>query len=603
MELPSIIYEIIGQYALKANNGKNDDAKRELARLFVVFYPEYIDVISNNYTIPFFENFNHYCKNEKNKCLLEAKNLIQKHNLNKFNDIIIENFGLSTSNLVNIAEYCFDETKNLDKACEVYCKLGYPLWDGMRGNEDYLISFIKAWIRFAVQIGLDEYQAQFKLLYNFIELDNLKLSGHYGINDSLKDYFPFTIENVNKIVDEVLYVDNFVSSDWMDLEYSHAYNRYIYLFNKVNADTPLLTFMICAHSKWLLSNISIISDYFPEISISDLKSILLDYSLDIYEDKNPIPDYESNMFPKIENDLEDLMYKLHDRTPISNYELSDIWSYFVVDRALTYFNHKTRESIGILQTASSKYPENGDIMLPWKYARYVDGKAFFYHPNHEKGEHSMLPYVLVNDKAQKGFMDLNKSIVWNFPFIACKSEKGKIVEIDEDYAKYVISHINYIYQSLLRLRSNLNIKFCSRTAEDILLQYKTTQLKFLKRKQLKRYPIIPVIEIASSCSYIKEETSLLFTINDNNDVYTLVYENTSISRASYVFIVNHDKYDNAIKFIISFFTSNRMGKRAELQYSRDMFNKDDGFLRVIRVLHDNNDNWETAINFYSKKPL
>lgn len=44
----------------------------------------------------------------------------------------------------------------------------------------------------------------------------------------------------------------------------------------------------------------------------------------------------------------------------------------------------------------------------------------------------------------------------------------------------------------------------------------------------------------------------------------------------------------------------KINKRAELQYSRDMFNRQDGFLRVVRVIHDDFENWKNTINFYSK---
>lgn len=79
-----------------------------------------------------------------------------------------------------------------------------------------------------------------------------------------------------------------------------------------------------------------------------------------------------------------------------------------------------------------------------------------------------------------------------------------------------------------------------------------------------------------------------------------MYENASISKSSYIFIIDPEFYDDAVKFISSYFASKKINKRAELQYSRDMFNRQDGFLRVVRVIHDNFENWKNTINFYSK---
>lgn len=313
-----------------------------------------------------------------------------------------------------------------------------------------------------------------------------------------------------------------------------------------------------------------------------------------------LDDYVDNFFQhKNEFDeIVNIMYKLHYKTEISSYELVDIWVYFIVNNALSFSKHKTYETAYILQINQEGYAESGNIMLPWKYVRFVDGKCFFYHPNHERGENAILPFKYETDKAKKNFADLGKTILWNFPFISCKCEKGKIIAIDEDFANYVIDEIAFIHKYYLRQKSiSINTTV---TAKDILLRYKSQQLEFLESKQLKRFAILPILENVSNLNTIKEEPALLFTVSASKETCTLVYENTSISKSSYVFIIDPQMYEEAIKFIATYFMSKKINKRSELQYSRDMFNRQDGFLRVVRVVHDDIENWKNSINFYAK---
>lgn len=660
-DLPETLYTLIGEFVLrfpKLSPKKQNQAKIQLANSLALSYSEYKDILIDNFTIPFIESkeFKRLYKDAESNLLKCADKLIRKNKLWEYRDIILDNYTLTITALINIAEYCFQHTKNILDSCRLYCKLGYTEFDNRYGNENYLINFINSWTNFAVEKGVNRTKAQLSLLMCFDEID----SEYYDLAFDSKEkigiwsFFPFTIGNIDKLVDFIQNFDNF-DSDYFkrknfsenndepdesslnndsiemagnfDKELEHLLkeieikydspgtedypwhslvcNFYVYLFNKANEQYPYSSFAVCAYSKWLTSNLNIISQYIPEISSSEFQSLLLDYALEKYSDVTTIVDYDDHFNYILKNEHEydkivNIMYKLHYKTEISNFELTDIWVNFVINKALSFKNHSLQETAPILKVSEGKYPEDGEILLPWKYVRYVDGKAFFYHPNHEKGINSTLPFKLEIEKAQKSFMDINKSILWNFPFIQCKTDKGKIVGIDEYFAKYVISELSYIQDVIRRRNSVLNYSNC--TAKDILIHYKSQQLDFLEKKQLKKYEIIPVLEKTANLSAQREEPSLIFTVAANSEMCTLVYENTFISRASYIFIVERDSYDMALNLIISYFTSKSINKRAELQYSRDMFTKADGFLRVIRVPHEDS-NWEFAINFYSKQQV
>lgn len=660
--LPEALYALIGEFALTFPNlseYKQQQAKKQLARSIVVSYSEYKDVIVDNYVVPFFKDkeLKRLYRNAESDLLKNANELINKYNLEEYRDIIIDNYTFTISALINIADYCYKQTNNILDTCRIYCELGYARFDDRYGNEDYLINFINSWTFFAAKKGINNTKAELGLLMLFDEID----SEYYDLvfdtetKKGIWSFFPFTIENINNLVDFIQKFDEFDSGYFKRKNFVESYNMpvdltlddnsvnpdelleyfskklerslkqieikydyplhddypwhsllcnyYVCLFNKVNDEYPNSAFAVCAYSKWLTSNLSKISKYIPEISSSELQSLLFDYALEKYRDVTTIVDYDIHFELQVGNkhefdEIVNIIYKLHYKTEISSYELTDIWVYFVINRALSYSKHKTAETASILQVNQDDYAENGNIMLPWKYVRFVDGKCFFYHPNHELGENAILPFKFENDKSKKEFLDLGKSILWNFPFISCKCENGKIIAIDEQFANYVINEIKYIYKYYKR--QNSNIVSSSVTSKDILLQYKSQQFDFLKSKQLKRFAIIPILENVSNVNTVKEEPALLFTVAVGRDTCTLVYENASTSKSTYIFIIDTELYDNAVKFILSHFTSKKINKRAELQYSRDMFNRQDGFLRVIRVIHDDFENWKNAINFYGK---
>ena len=653
---------LIGEFALtfpKLSKDKQEDAKKQLIRNIALSFSEYKDIIIENYTIPFFKTteFKQLYRDTESKLLNNAQELIHKYNLGDYQDIIIDNYSLTITALINIAEYCYQQNNNILDTCRIYTELGYPGFNERYGNEDYLINSITSWTNFAVEKGINNTKAQLHLLMCINEIDSEYYDSVYDSvsKKGIGNFFPFSIENIENLIDFIQRFDNldsgyfkrnfFIENSDMPIDiplndnsadadeslenfyrklelslkqieikydypqhddypwHSLLCNYYVYLFNKANDEYPNSAFVVCAYSKWLTSNLSIISKYIPEVSSDELQSLLFDYALDKYNDATTIIDYDTHFDLILGNNDEyeeivNIMYKLHYKIAISNYELTDIWVYFIINRALSFSKHKTNETASILQVNQDGYAENGNIMLPWKYVRFVDGKCFFYHPNHELGKNAILPFKFETDKSKKDFLDLGKSILWNFPFISCKCENGRIIAIDEQFANYVINEIAYIYKYYKR--QNSNIASSSVTSKDILLRYKSQQFDFLKSRQLKRFAIIPILENVSNSNTVKEEPALLFTTAVGRETCTLVYENTSISKSTYIFIVDTELYDNAIKCILSYFTSKKINKRSELQYSRDMFNRQDGFLRVIRVIHDDFENWKSAINFYAK---
>lgn len=422
IELPDTLYQLIGEFVLSFNNligYKQVEAKEKLVKHIVCFYSEYKDILVEYYDLPHFKTneFEQCYTNMESKLRNRAEEAIKKYNLEEYRDIIMENYALTVPALINIAEYCYQQTNNIDETCHIYCALGYPGFDNRYDNDDYISNLIRTWIDFANNKEVNNIDAQKLLLNKFEEIDveTYDIAFNKKTNKRICNFFPFTIDNVEKLIE---FIQNF---DEFDLEiYKVAYNIqlegdiinkidslydspyeitprhsilcnfYVYIFNKVNENYPLSSFIVCTYTKWLTKNLSIISKYLSELSSSEIKSLLFDYALDKFSNVTPVPTYE-NRIRDIELDLDyaksyfksqetkfiheksldrefvHIMFKLYYKTEITNYELTDIWVYFVLNNAFSFSKQEIHEITTILQVTQEGYAENGNILLPWKY--------------------------------------------------------------------------------------------------------------------------------------------------------------------------------------------------------------------------------------------
>lgn len=424
--------------------------------------------------------------------------------------------------------------------------------------------------------------------------------------DNTGKYCKFASEDIGEFIDG-LYV-RYDEAYYNELPYlTLLCNYYIYIFDKASSTPEHQPFAAYLYKKWLLMNYDSIIQLIPDITEQDINSLLLDYAVHKLGTLCAVPknSYSGNVFMHygISSDelkIANLIYDLKEKRQITRYELADLWRYIVLESDILSSSSNIVDNPKCTEIKESQYPEDGEFLLPWKYVRYADGKVFFYHPNHERGANAILPYIHMSDDSKREFFYISKNIIWRFPFIRCICKRGKIIKIDEQAVNQIISAIKSIYHDLEKHESVSELNH-SMTANDILLKYKSDQLGYLKIRHLKNYPIIPILErfYSESSNVCREEPSLLFTICKSNGILVLVYENTSISRASFVFIIQADHSKGAIARIKDYFSSNIPNKRSELQLSNNRFSSHDGFMRVIRVVHDDNNNWQSTIDFYS----
>lgn len=182
--------------------------------------------------------------------------------------------------------------------------------------------------------------------------------------------------------------------------------------------------------------------------------------------------------------------------------------------------------------------------------------------------------------------DVNSGVVLKVNDYVRVDLNGKIIEIGK---------------SMNSLDSPITNKECGLSPRFKTDKYETPQLLFLKSKQLSEYPIYPVIEVINNSPSYHEELAYIFTICKFNNRAVIVYENSNFSRASYLFIIDLNHYTDTINHIKSYFSSNALNKRSELQKTNSKFPYCKGFVRFVKIIHDDTENWSNNIEYYSKK--
>lgn len=173
--------------------------------------------------------------------------------------------------------------------------------------------------------------------------------------------------------------------------------------------------------------------------------------------------------------------------------------------------------------------------------------------------------TLLNDNENKGVkLDLNDYVMLD--------EKGKII------------------RNFTHLKSNYRPRF--EIFDEIAFRRKNYQLKFLSLLQLTKFPIYTLIERTEMDESI---LAYVYTILDKGDSRTILLESHVPDTATYVFQIKTSHFLESITLIKSYFFSMKKYKRAFLLEENSIFTQENGFINRMKIIHDNNANWETKI--------
>lgn len=574
---------------------------------------------------------------ENSESLTELNMIISQYSLDKYRDEILEIKPLTLKVLLNILNIVWEKHHNIDETVRIFVLIGYPGYNNRCGNERYLVHFVYNWMisdLFSTFSKNDifrsspfvweemkatenkDYKYNIKsqriLLSELCKFDKVyDIPKHTCPIDQIKhqdinvdDFYPFSYENVFRFIDA--YIQSSYTSastkqsdcneDFETLKFAVDKRQldivafYGYLINRVNSNKPYNIFSVCAYYRWIKNHSHKFKEFLQDFSDSEIDKTLKDFAIFKYGNSSP--------FIPNNNDLTETIDNLILDKPLTDNDLIEFWMYVanLSDFPLldNFFDEKR---IPNKFTICDDCPENGTFYLPWNYVRYVDGKAFFYHPLHYKGDNATLPYSYVSDAIFKLFNELPKRLLWSFPSIKCIAEKGKIIKIDNESALHVIYVIRRIFEHHFLYSFFPRDTFSKIRATD---STRIESIAYLRELQLPSYPIHKVQEKSGSLSNSNYETGWLFTIAETHRTITVVYENTIYSRATLVFTISKNKYESAIKEIQKHFKSDIPRKRTTnwLDWCDNQHFLSKGIIGFNRITHSSNIEWRAAIRRY-----
>lgn len=142
-------------------------------------------------------------------------------------------------------------------------------------------------------------------------------------------------------------------------------------------------------------------------------------------------------------------------------------------------------------------------------------------------------------------------------------------------------------------KMNKQSKLYTGTFDDIALKSKNFQLKFLSLLHLNNFPVYTIVEYST----FRNENSLayLFTISAKNGLRIVSLESLIPGTATLAFIITEKQFNKSINTIRKYFASQIPNKRAYLLNADNIFSFENGFVKRMKIVHNNQNNWETCL--------
>lgn len=230
-------------------------------------------------------------------------------------------------------------------------------------------------------------------------------------------------------------------------------------------------------------------------------------------------------------------------------------AYKMIKESLPYYYEEKRELV------------NGLPLITKRAARLVKVNNNNIYKVIEETDIVNFIHVLINDNENVGIkLKLGSYVLLN--------EKGKIVR--------KFNSLPYNYSPILE------------DFDEHAFQRKDYQLKFISLLQIPGKPIYTIVE---KSDILRGDCVLayLFTINEINDNISVVLESLASNRATYLFQIRPNKLTQSINIIKQYFSSTKPNKRSYFLGANNIFSQENGFIHCSKLIHDNNDNWESRL--------
>ena len=130
-------------------------------------------------------------------------------------------------------------------------------------------------------------------------------------------------------------------------------------------------------------------------------------------------------------------------------------------------------------------------------------------------------------------------------------------------------------------------------------KYKSDYINFLVKIQDNDYKVIPCVERLAHANSDMTEYAFLFSIKCSSGKILIVHENVNPDRATLLFVVKEENFNNSIREIYDFLQSAEINKRSSLR-GKNIEIEDAGILSYRSINHDDLYSWKQAINTYKR---
>ncbi|MCM1421223.1 MAG: hypothetical protein NC224_07480 [Bacteroides sp.] len=243
------------------------------------------------------------------------------------------------------------------------------------------------------------------------------------------------------------------------------------------------------------------------------------------------------------------------------------------------------------------YPsDDGVISILWSAVQFFNGYALIWHPSHV-GSAKHKPYKIEDHRIKSSFNNISPLFINRLQPIIARSKKGNIQEIVKmpDFAEC----IGLLCQPSLAPDFDRMIGCMSATIPGITKEQlskivwtkEQKYLDFLCEKHLPNRRAYYMLEVKINSNQMSaDEEGFLFVLKEAKDFVYLLYENSLPARASILFVARKDDYNESVRFIHEYFSSQIINKRELLsKHKVDAYRH--GIIRYTHINHTTFGEW------------
>lgn len=265
------------------------------------------------------------------------------------------------------------------------------------------------------------------------------------------------------------------------------------------------------------------------------------------------------------------------------------------------YKYKFALSYNKLQKEDS-YPLTGSFFIPWNKVDFFNGFFIIFHPKFPNGGVGKSGLRVDNPISRVAFNDVKSLFLSKLDPIFVDAKDGSIVRAYNhnklnDCISLIEQKVCSSSSSPKRdsVKRNAKKELTKQEAKTMIVDAKSKFLDFLCEEQLGKYKVICCLENKiNSNGSVASEYAYIFTINEDDNLVTIAFENSKDSRCTYLFYIHRDDWELATEAIYEFFSSDVVNKREGIARGFSEFKMPNNY-KCHRIMHSDYTNWKFKI--------